>query len=82
MSTNERPWPEDRIVPPIEQSIDLSETYKNVENRYYSKFFHQQEDSQDQVVLVHTNRICLVSIAPNHPGVFSQFLDSFLFFFF
>ena len=75
MNVNEKSWPEDRVVPPIEQSIDLSETYKTVENRYYSRFFYQQEDGEDQVVLVHSNRICLVSIAPNHPGVFSQFIS-------
>ena len=75
MNINEKSWPEDRVVPPIEQSIDLSETYKTVEDRYYTRFFYQQEDGEDQVVLVHSNRICLVSIAPNHPGVFSQILN-------
>lgn len=75
MNINEKSWPEDRVVPPIEQSIDLSETYKTVEDRYYTRFFYQQEDGEDQVVLVHSNRICLVSIAPNHPGVFSQFIS-------
>ena len=69
MNKNENSWPEDRIVPPIDQSIDLSEPYKNVENRYYSRFFHKQDDSQDQIVLIHTNRICLVSLAPNHPVI-------------
>ena len=75
MNINEKSWPEDRVVPPIEQSIDLSETYKTVEDRYYTRFFYQQEDGEDQVVLVHSNRICLVSISPNHPGVFSQFIS-------
>ena len=75
MNINEKSWPEDRVVPPIEQSIDLSETYKTVEDRYYTRFFYQQEDGEDQVVLVHSNRICLVSIAPNHPGVFSQIIS-------
>lgn len=80
MKVNEKLWPEDRVVPPIQQSIDLSETYKTVEDRYYTRFFYQQEQGEDQVVLVHSNRICLVSIAPNHPGVFSQFFiaDNFL----
>ena len=75
MNINEKSWPEDRVVPPIEQSINLSETYKTVEDRYYTRFFYQQEDGEDQVVLVHSNRICLVSIAPNHPGVFSQIIS-------
>ena len=76
MNINEKSWPEDRVVPQIEKSIDLSETYKTVEDRYYTRFFYQQEDGEDQVVLVHSNRICLVSIAPNHPGVFSQFFNA------
>ena len=75
MNINEKSWPEDRVVPPIDQSIDLSETYKTVEDRYYTRFFYQQEDGEDQVVLVHSNRICLVSIASNHPGVFSQIIS-------
>ena len=75
MNINEKSWPEDRVVPPIEQSIDLSETYKTVEDRYYTRFFYKQEDGEDQVVLVHSNRICLVSIASNHPGVFSQIIS-------
>jgi hypothetical protein len=74
MNINKKLWPEDRVVPQIEQSIDLSEPYKTVEKRYYSRFFYQQEEGEDQVVLIHSNRICLVSIAPNHPGVFSQFI--------
>jgi len=69
MNINEKSWPEDRVVPQIEKSIDLSETYKTVEDRYYTRFFYQQEDGEDQVVLVHSNRICLVSIAPNHPVI-------------
>jgi len=69
MNINEKSWPEDRVVPQIEKSIDLSETYKTVEDRYYTRFFYQQEDGEDQVVLVHSNRICLVSIAANHPVI-------------
>ena len=65
-------WPEDRVVPPIEQSIDLSSSYKSVEDRYYSRYYYAQDDGEDQVVLVHTNRICLVSLAPNHPVVKEQ----------
>ena len=78
MTKNENSWPEDRIVPPIDQSIDLSEPYKNVENRYYSRFYHKQEDSQDQIVLVHTNRICLgkFSILLNSNINLSTYLDN------
>lgn len=63
-------WPSDRNVPAIEASLDLSLPYKTVEERYYSKYFYVSEsDGQDQVVLVHSNRVCLVSLAPNHPVI-------------
>ena len=63
---------EDPRIPLIEKSIDLSAPYKKVEDRYYSRFFHAVDDEEDQVVLVHTNRICLVSLAANHPVIKKQ----------
>ena len=56
-------------VLPIELSLDLTLPYQTVEERYYSKYFHIQENGEDQIVLVHTNRICLVALAPNHPVI-------------
>ena len=56
-------------VPPIEKSLDLSQPYQTVEERYYSKYYFVQSNGEDHVVLVHTNRICLVSLAPNHPVI-------------
>ena len=55
--------------PPIETSIDLStnKKYETVERRYYKRYYKIQNDSEDQVVLLHSNRICLVSIAHKHP---------------
>ena len=55
--------------PPIELSIDLSSNkkYETVERRYFKRHYKMQEDGEDQVVLLHSNRICLVSIAPKHP---------------
>ena len=56
-------------VPPIEQSLNLLQPYQTVEERYYSKYYFVQSNGEDHVVLVHTNRICLVSLAPNHPVI-------------
>ena len=63
---------ENREIPSIESSIDLSQSYQGVEERYYTKYFHITEDAQDQVVLVHTNRICLVALSPNHQIIKDQ----------
>ena len=62
-------WPEDRVVPVIEKSLDLTIPFKNLEDRYYKRFYHAPEDGQHQVVLVHSNRICLVSLAASHPVI-------------
>ena len=62
------------MVPPIEKSIDLSVPYKKVEDRYYSRYYsaNQDDEEEHQVISVHTNRICLVSLAANHPIVKKQ----------
>merc|ERR1711899_708794 len=62
------------MVPPIEKSIDLSVPYKKVEDRYYSRYYSANQDDEEghQVISVHTNRICLVSLAANHPIVKKQ----------
>ena len=69
MTNSENPWPSDRNVPEIEKSLDLTNSYQTVEERYYSKYFFAAENGEDQLVLVHTNRICLVALAPNHPVI-------------
>ena len=55
--------------PPIEQSLDLSLPYQNVESRYYCKYFYVHDQGENQVVLLHSNRICLVALAPSHPVI-------------
>ena len=59
-------------IPPIEESLDLSLPYKSLEERYYTQYVHETEDGQDQVVLVHSNRICLVSLSPDHTVIKDQ----------
>jgi len=64
------------VQPAIEGTIqlDTEETFATVERRYFKRLYHKELDkdtgsSLDQVVLVHSNRICLVSLAPTHPVV-------------
>jgi len=55
---------------PIEDSIDLTETYRTVTERYYTRFFKLDSDRDqrnDLCLLVHSNRISVVCLAPSHP---------------
>ena len=55
--------------PPIEMSLSFlpGKTFETVERRYYTRYYKPQSNDEDQVVLLHSNRICLVSLAPKHP---------------
>ena len=66
--------------PQIEDSIDLNveDSFATVERRYFKRLYFrgpsetEEGDNSngttlDQLVLVHSNKICLVSLAPNHP---------------
>jgi hypothetical protein len=58
------------LIPPIEASIDLSETYRSVTERYYTPYYRVDPDRQrrhDLCLLVHSNRISLITLAPSHP---------------
>jgi len=59
-------------VPIIEDSISSTDPsdYRSVTDRYYSKLYHLDEDRSrhhDVLVLNHTNKICLITLAPSHP---------------
>jgi len=61
----------------IEESIDLAEPYRTVTERYYSRFYKLDEDRvrrNDLCLLVHSNRISLVCLAPSH-SLISQNLN-------
>jgi len=54
---------------PIEESIDLGEPYRNVTQRYYTPYYQIDTDRSrrnDLCLLVHSNRISLVGLAPSH----------------
>lgn len=44
------------------------EAHKSIVDRYYTRYYFVREDApdEDHLVLIHSNRICLVSLAPNH----------------
>ena len=44
------------------------ERHKSIVDRYYTRYFFVREDApdEDHLVLIHSNRICLVGLAPSH----------------
>ena len=61
-------------IPAIEDSISSTnpEDYKTVTERYYTKFYCVDQDRdkhQDILVLNHSNKICLITLAPTHPVI-------------
>ena len=61
-------------IPGIENSIGSTnpEDYKTVTERYYTKFYCVDQDRdkhQDILVLNHSNKICLITLAPTHPVI-------------
>ena len=63
-----------REIPAIENSIASikPEDYKTVTERYYTKLYSFDEDRskcQDILVLNHSNKICLITLAPSHPVI-------------
>ena len=64
-------------IPAIEDSIGSTnpEDYKTVTERYYTKFYCVDQDRdthQDILVLNHSNKICLISLAPTHPVIVNK----------
>ena len=63
-----------RVIPTIEHSIESTrpEDYRTVTERYYTKYYCLDEDRErrhDILVLNHSNRICLITLAPTHPVI-------------
>lgn len=55
---------------PIENSVNF-EKHQNYINRYFTKKFHVNatEKFNDLCFLVHSNRLCVITLAPSHPIV-------------
>ena len=65
-------------IPPIEDSIESTapEDYRSVTSRYYTKLYSLDQDrdrSEDILVLNHSNKICLITLAPSHPVLANKF---------
>ena len=57
-------------IPSIEDSISWPENgqcFPNVDQRYLTKF--RSNSAQSSCVLLHSNRICLVALAKDHPAL-------------
>lgn len=53
----------------IEDSFDKLEEYPSVTERYYKRFYYKSSEgtSPDHCILLHSNKICLVTLSPSHP---------------
>jgi glycine cleavage system H lipoate-binding protein len=70
LKTNPNEYNTPSCTPPtIEMSLSCNpgKTFETVERRYYTRYYKPLDNEEDQVVLLHSNRICLVSLAPKHP---------------
>ncbi|XP_059479835.1 protein Abitram [Neocloeon triangulifer] len=58
------------VAPPIEDSFERPEKILNVTERYYSPRYALNAsgiEGEDLCILFHSNKICLVTLAPTHP---------------
>lgn len=44
----------------------------NVVERYYTQLFYADDDGNDQFANMHSNRLCVIGVAPHHPLVRDQ----------
>ena len=59
----------DNILP-IEDTVEEFNVFQSVTERYYTPRFCMDvggKKGEDQCILFHSNRICLVTLAPSHP---------------
>lgn len=56
-------------ITPLQYSFDKTEEYKSVTDRYFTKRYCIDigMDYGDYCILLHSNRICIVTLAPTHP---------------
>uniref|UniRef100_A0A6M2DMX9 Protein Abitram n=1 Tax=Xenopsylla cheopis TaxID=163159 RepID=A0A6M2DMX9_XENCH len=58
-----------RVIPEIQDSIELQDPFPNVTERYYTERYciDERGTSEDHIILFHSNRLCLITLAPTHP---------------
>ncbi|XP_014248454.1 protein Simiate [Cimex lectularius] len=56
------------IPPPIEKSYDCTEAYASPEERYFTERYalDVRFPGDDYRIFIHSNRICIVTLAPSH----------------
>lgn len=55
-------------VPSIVSGVN-SDSYPSIVDRFFTKYYYRKPDAvdnEDHIVLFHSNRICLVTLAPSH----------------
>jgi len=72
LTSNTQETPIVRNIPPIEHSIPSTDPldYQTVTERYYTNLYQLDtggEKNHDILVLNHSNKICLITLAPSHP---------------
>lgn len=63
------------IVDPIGLDVPIQKVYPSFIERYFQQKYSIDVDgktSEDHCVLVHSNRICIVTLAPTHPVIASR----------
>lgn len=62
---------DDDSIPSIVKSVEISKDYPlSIEERYFKSRFAvkvNDKDDQDYRVLIHSNNLCILSLAPTHP---------------
>lgn len=59
-------------VPNIENSFEKLDAYQCVTERYYTQYFYLNDNgplNEHHCVLLHSNKICLITLAPSHPVI-------------
>jgi len=53
----------------LTNQMDTPLNYPTVVERYFTKYFRKGVDNEDVCILKHSNRICVVTLASNHPAL-------------
>lgn len=53
--------------PPIEDGVNMVDVFESVTERYYTPMYLPSTGDEDHCVLFHSNRICIITLAPTHP---------------
>nr|VCV25394.1 simiate [Mesovelia mulsanti] len=59
----------DELTSPIEKCLETVDEFKPLVDRYFTKFYclNVLDKQDDYCILMHSNRVCLITLAPSHP---------------